>query len=206
MTFTPIADGTTNWDVPLNAALQDLQDQITGSGFIPARHNLIAWTYDPALCTNSSLLTNGTVYLAKLHVGAATACTKIYWWVAAAGATPTANQNQVGIYNSAGTLLTSTVVDADISSTGLKTTTIASQTLTASSFYWVGMVFNAATAPTLARMAGLSGLSTAVNVGLTAASYRFAINGTGQTALPASITPASNTTPNFGGPWAAIGV
>jgi hypothetical protein len=223
--------GEEDWDVPLNAALDDLQTQVdaklplgggtlTGSLAVtgavsasagsmgeasPPTHNLISWAFDPALATNSSILTNGTVYLAKMNVSAAVACTKIYWWVTAAGVTATAGQNFVGLYSSAGTLLTSANVDADVTSTGLKTTTISSQSLTAGTFVWVGMVFNAATAPTMARMAGLTGLSAAVNVGLTAPAYRFAINGTAQTSLPASITPASNVVPNFGGPWAAIG-
>ena len=33
MVFTPIPDGTLNWDVPLNAALQDLQDQFASVGY-----------------------------------------------------------------------------------------------------------------------------------------------------------------------------
>lgn len=50
MTFTPIPAGTRNWDVELNAALQDLQDQIESyTLFRPADHNLLTWTMDPAL-------------------------------------------------------------------------------------------------------------------------------------------------------------
>jgi hypothetical protein len=223
--------GDINWDVGLNTALDQLQAaadaklplaggtlsgplavtgpvSATAGGMgeaSPPTHNLISWSFDPALATNSSILTNGTVYLTKMNVSAAVACTKIYWWVAVAGVTATAGQNFVGLYSSAGTLLASANVDADVTSAGLKTTTISSQSLSAGTFVWVAMVSNAATAPTMARMAGLTGLSAAVNVGLTASAYRFAINGTALTSLPASITPASNAVPNFGGPWAAIG-
>ncbi len=203
MTFTPIPAGTTQWDQPLNDALQDLQDQIGAPQ--PYHHGLAAWAYDPAVAVNGSLLTNGTVYLSKMTIVADVSATRLYWWVTAAGATPTAGQNQVGLYNSAGTLLASTTVDADISSTGLKTTTISSQNLTGGSFYWIGLVFNASTAPTLARTSGQAGIGSAVNAGLTAATYRFATNGVGQTSLPASITPASNTAAGFAGPWAAVG-
>jgi len=48
-------------------------------------------------------------------------------------------------------------------------------------------------------------VGTAVNLGLTAATFRFAMNGTGRTALPASITPSANTATDFAGPWAAVG-
>lgn len=181
------------------AATGNTQGSVT-----PANHNLAAWAYDPSLCTNSSIVTNGTVYLIKMHIAAAVAVTKVYWHVAVVGATATAGQNHVGLYDSTGSKLTSTGVDADITSTGLKTTTISSQSLTAGSFYWVAMVFNATTAPTLARMSGLAGVGSLINVGLPAASYRFATNGTGQTTLPASVTPASAAQAPF--PlWAAVG-
>lgn len=214
------------WGGILNSALDDLQAQanaklpLTGGTltgpvsststafgqYQPMNQGVLAWAYDPALITNSSAAVGGTVYLTKLHLSDTATATKLYWWVATVAVTPTAGQNEVGIYNSAGTKLASTNVDADTTSTGLKTTTITGQSLTAGQFYWVGMVFNAATPPGIARMAGLSGLGGAVNLGLTAATFRFAINGTAQTALPASITPSSNAAPAFGGPWAAVGV
>ncbi|CAM5603459.1 hypothetical protein SVIOM74S_05801 [Streptomyces violarus] len=56
------------------------------------------------------------------------------------------------------------------------------------------MVFNATTAPTIARASGSGGLATAVNAGLTSGVYRFATNGT-QTTLPASIAPGSTPPP-----------
>jgi hypothetical protein len=172
----------------------------------PSTNALIAWTHDPVLAYNSTLLTNGTVYLSAVYAQRAVSVTKLHWWVTTAGATPTAGQNEVGLYNSSGTRLAATNVDADISSTGMKSTTITSQALTAGSFYWVAMVFNAATAPTVARSTAATQLSSAVNLNLTAATFRFATNGTSQTALPSSITPSSNTAPTFGGPWVAVAV
>lgn len=171
----------------------------------PSNHNVVAWSYDPSLSTNSSLLTNGTVYLSALYIPRTVSVTKIYWWVSTIGATPTASQNFVGLYDSAGNRLATTNVDSDITSSTLKTTTISSQSLTAGSFYWVGMVFNAATAPTISRGTGNSGASTGANLGLATATLRYATNGTGQTSLPTSITPASNTASSFAGPWVAIG-
>lgn len=172
---------------------------------LPVNHGFSGWTYDPALALNSSLLTNGTLYLSKVNIPDDVSVTKLYWWITAVGATPTAGQNWVGIYSAAGTLLASAGVDADITSTGLKTTTIASTALTAGSFYWVALLFNAGTAPTLSRGTGSGGLASAVNAGLTSGTYRFATNGTLQTTLPATITPGSNTATGFAGPWAAVG-
>jgi hypothetical protein len=172
---------------------------------LPVNHGLTGWTYDPVIATTGSLLTNGTVYLSKIHIPDDVTITKLYWWVTTAGATATAGQNWVGLYSAAGTRLATTGVDSSVASTGLKTTTITGVNLTAGSFVWVAMVFNATTAPTIARATGSGGLATAVNAGLTSGTYRFATNGTAQTTLPASITPGSNVAAGFAGPWAAIG-
>jgi hypothetical protein len=171
----------------------------------PADHGFTAWSYDPVIPANSSVLTNGTVYLIKMKIDVAVTVANIYWHLAALAVTPTAAQNTIGLYSSAGTLLASTDVTAILTgTTGLKTTAITGQALTAGTFVWVGMVFNAATAPALARGSGLANVGQVYNAGLSAANYRFAVNGTSQTALPASITPGSNAVAII--PiWAAVG-
>ncbi|MGA5435475.1 hypothetical protein ACPCIZ_12875 [Streptomyces cellulosae] len=171
----------------------------------PANHNLVAWSYDPAAAATNFSPTSGTVYLTAVYIPRDVAVTKLYWHVVTAGVTPTAGQNEVGIYSSTGTKLASANVDADITSSGTKATTISSQNLTAGGMYWVAFVFNAATPPAIARGTGVTSTSTLANVGLTAATYRYAINGTSATALPTSITPASNA-PNTVTPWVAVGV
>lgn len=169
-------------------------------------HNLVAWAYDPAMNVNSTVLTGGTVYFTKLHITTSTNITKLYWHMATAGVTPTAGQNFGGLYDSAGTRLVTADADATVAgSTGLVTLTLGSTAVTAGTFIWAAVVFNAGTVPALARMGALAGTSTSVNVGLTAATFRFATAGTGQTSLPASVTPSSNTAATFAGPWMAIG-
>jgi hypothetical protein len=169
----------------------------------PQDHSLISWTFDPADVQAGSLLTNGTVYLSKVYVRNRATLANVYWWVTAVAVTATAGQNEVGLYDSTGARVGATNVDADITSTGLKTTAV-SATLTPG-WYWVGMVFNASTAPTLARATNTTGVGTGVNVGLATAGLRFATNATAQTSLPVSVTPASNAATAFAGPWAAIG-
>lgn len=171
----------------------------------PAAHGIAAWCYDPALAVNSTTLTNGTLYLTRVNIPADVTVTKLYWWVGNSGSSPATNQNHAGLYASDGTLLASANVDAAVSSTGLKTTTISSQALSAGSFYWIALLFNASVPPTLTRASGWTGVDAAANVGQTAATYQYAKNGTGRTALPASITPASNVGTDFAGPWVAVG-
>jgi hypothetical protein len=100
-----------------------------------------------------------------------------------------AGQNFVGLYDSSGNRLVSVGVDARVASTGLFTET-ASQALTPG-YYWFGMLFNATTAPSVYRSQSLNG--TLVNTNLAVSQARWVTNGTGLTALPASITPASNS-------------
>ena len=170
-----------------------------------APHGLAAWCYDPALAVNSTEMSNGVLYLVRVDLYAAVNVTKIYWWIGNNGSSPVAGQNLVGLYSSTGVLLASTNVDSSVSSAGLKTTTITSQSLTAGSFYWVGLLFNASVPPTLTRGSGWTGVEAAANVGLTAANLRFAKNGSGRTALPSPLVPEINAGTDFAGPWVAIG-
>lgn len=191
-----------------NAQIANGSLAVTGNALgedTPAAHGIAAWVYDPALAVNSTQLTAGTLYLVRVNIAAALNATKIYWWVANTGSGATASQNWAGLYSSAGTLLASANVDSSFSTATLKTTTIASTALAAGSFAWVALLFNASVTPTLTRASGWTGVDTAANLGLSASAYRFARNGAGLTALPSSITPASNVGTDFAGPWVAIG-
>lgn len=178
----------------------------SGTGTVtPANQNLIAWTYDPVIGVNSSTVTNGVLFLSAVYPTRNATVTKLYTQVVTAAITPVAGQNFIGLYSSAGVLLTSANIDTPIASTGLLTATVTAAAVTAGSMYWVGILANAATAPLLARGQSLNGADTTANVGLSAATYRFAQNGSARTALPSPLVPASNTLNTFAGPWAAIG-
>lgn len=172
----------------------------------PVDHNLVAWTYDPSHAVNNIQLTGGTVYLAKLHITRSVSVTKLYWWMSVAGATPTAGQNFGGLYSSAGARLVTADADATVAaSAGLQSLTITSTALTAGTFVWAALVFNATTRPTVQYATGATGALAVCNTGLTAAAFRYATAGTSQTSLPASITPASNSGSLIAGPWMAVG-
>lgn len=164
----------------------------TSGSVTPADHGLLCWSCDPAVAAGSSALISGTVYLARVPVPADVSVTKIYWGVGNLAVSPVAGQNEVGIYDPSGNKLVAANVDAVVTSSGLKTTTIASTSLVGLAFVWVAFVFNAATPPGLQRTtATISGGF--LNAGLTAAASRASTNGTAKTVLPTSITPSAAT-------------
>jgi len=171
----------------------------------PAAHGIAGWAYDPALAVNSTGMAAGTLYLVRINVAANVTATRLYWWIANTASSPTAGQNWVGLYDSAGTLLASAGIDGVQGSAGLKTTTIPAQSLAGGSFYWVGLLFNGPVPPNLTRASGWTGVGEAASVGLSPAAYRFAVNGSGRTSMPATITPSANVATDFAGPWVAVG-
>lgn len=193
MTFTPIPAGTTQWHTPLNAALQDLQDQIdSATEFSPQAHNLSAWTFDPAVAQSGSTVTSGVVFLGKILLEEAASVTNIIVTLATAGSGLTSGQNFAGLYDSSGTLI---AVTADqtvtwANGTGAKTTALVGgpYSLPAGAYYGA-LLANGTTPPQFIRGHAIS--SSTLNIGLTAATGRYLTSGTGQTALPASIALGS---------------
>lgn len=164
--------------------------QLLGADFTPADHGFETWSHDPFFPASSVIAVNGRIYAVKLPIRRARTIDALWWAVATAGATPTAGQNEVGLYTSAGVRLASTNVDAQISSTGPKSTTIAASAVTPG-FVWQLFLFNAATAPTLVRG---SSFESTPNINLPTAALRSAVVASGATALPASFDPATLTT------------
>lgn len=161
--------------------------------FKPVDHGFDSWTHDPYLSQQSPTLSNGRVYAVKLLIKRPMSIGTLWWSIVTAGATPTAGQNEVGLYSSAGVKLQSVNVDATISSSGTKNTVIPSQAVT-TGFVWVLFVFNAATPPALARGGMFEGTPN-INLGTTA--LRAAVvTQAGATALPASFDPTTLATTN----------
>jgi hypothetical protein len=166
---------------------------VTGRVWAPEDNNLILANYDPITSQGSAANTAGTLYLMKLVAWHDLTITDL-WLSISNGGTGASTGSYVGLYSSSGTLLSGS---ADIASfitvSGASTPSIpltTPQAISAGSFVWAALLTNlASTQPSLhnANSTALQG-----NPGLTAATYRFATNGTGRTTLPSSITPSSN--------------
>jgi hypothetical protein len=204
VTFTPIPPGTRDWDVPLNAALQDLQDQIESYAlFGPDDHNLITWTMDPALTQAGTILTSGVLYLARMKLPEASTVTNIIASVTTGGASLTASQNFAALYTSTGTRIAITAdQSASWTGSGAKTMALAGgpYTLSAGTYYGA-LLANGTTPPTFLRGHGVS--TSTLNIGLTAAAGRSLTSGTSQTSPPASVTLGSASL-DFKAWWLAL--
>jgi hypothetical protein len=196
-----LAGNATLGPTPVN----DLSEAIA-----PSSLNLAAWNYPYYLATGvgSAVTTAGALYLGKTPLAGGTVVTNLWIKIATGAVTPTTGQNFAGIYSSTGALVATT---ADLT-TAIGTNTGAIQCPLTAAFtvpagganYWFGVFFNASTQPVLSTITG-TGLNTvttgvatmgsATTFGNTAAKYPFAVSATGSntTALPASITMASNT-------------
>src|SRR5271165_3977987 len=154
--------------------------------WLPSDNALLAATCDPFVLTNSLVLTAGTVYLAKLPIRSAITITNIWLGLITVGA---------------GASTASFTTTAQ----GISNALTTPQAVAAGSFVWVTVLANLATTqPALVRgIGGSPGATLFQNVNLTAATARFATNGTVLTALPASITPASNAQTS-GGLWVGV--
>jgi hypothetical protein len=191
----PVTDDTAALEESgLVAARVDDLDPYRRGQFTPADAGVVSWAYDAALAVSQTALTDGTIYLVKLLLREAALVSNILWAVVTDAGTPQAGQNEVALYDHTGARLGAAVdVTTASDSTGLKTTAITPVTV-GPGFVWAAFLFNvsAGNGPSLARANNQAGASF-VNLGNAAARARFATAGTGQTALPASLTPASNT-------------
>lgn len=163
-----------------------------------ADNGLISWAYDIVAAANNTALTAGVVYLVRVTVPAATTITNVVMFVNTAGVT--LSNCYVALFDTSGTRLG---VSADRStawqSSGTKVNPLTSPVSVTAGSYYAAMLANGTTPPTVQR--GVSASS--VNLSLAAPNLRFAQSGTGQTAIPASITMGS-TTGNSNSWWMAL--
>ncbi|MCO6011429.1 hypothetical protein NE236_41415 [Actinoallomurus purpureus] len=167
---------------------------------IPSDHGLLSWSHDPSVSVTSQTPTAGTVYLVAVYIRKPITATKLWFANGAAATSITAGQNFIGLYTSAGVLLASAGTDTQIQASANAQSAAISSTALAPGMYWVALLVNFSGALTFMR--GSNGGHT--NANLSTAALRFAINGTAATALPASITPASNVKSNSLPWWVAV--
>ncbi|MFA5004454.1 MAG: hypothetical protein WC498_04230 [Candidatus Saccharimonadales bacterium] len=191
--LTATSPSAANWQ---SAKAQDIS---------PTDYGFTAWAFDPTGLGGLSIApTLGSLFLFRMDIRVATTASKV---VVALLSNGSALANCfAGIYSSAGALLAGS---ADISATlaGAATNSdvilnlSGTASLASGSFVWAALLENGTTATNLivSRGNALVGSSQ-----LTGATARFGTFGSGLTALPASITPASITKWNSTMPWAGI--
>jgi hypothetical protein len=165
------------------------------SPFLPVDAGLLAWTSDPWLAQNSSVLTAGSVYISKLPIRVPTLISNLWLGLAVTGV-GVSTGSFVGLYSPAGILLAQDPTDQDAAFTGaigaLEFPLSAPQNIQGgpeSQWPWVAVLANLATTqPALVRG---QGSTLWPELGQTPATYRFGIAATGVTALPASFTPSA---------------
>lgn len=211
MTYTPIPAGQSNWDVPVNAAFTDQDARITSNNAsigtnvaainsieagttIPAEQGLQTWNYDPISASGTSVLTTGSLYMARVRVTAGFVCSTSYFNVATLGTTLTAGQNFIALYDAAGTQVAiSADQTANWGTTGFKATPWVSSASLSPGYYYVTLLTNGATGISVTR--GVStGASAILSPNFTNATLRWSTGGTGLTgltAMPGSITMAN---------------
>lgn len=161
---------------------------------LPADIGLIAWSYDPVACSNSSASINGSLYLARLPLRSAKTITNLAVFLSAGATTATASENFLALIDSTGTIRGSTAagaIDTQTQSSGWLSHAMSSTYAAPAGQYWVAVLLNAATPATFARGTGSS--LTGPNGGLAGSNTSFCTNGTLLSALPGSIATASNT-------------
>lgn len=160
----------------------------------PNGHGLLEWNYPPDDTGSGSgqIMTAGTVYLMKLSCRSGLPFSNVVMQLAASGSGVTAGY--IAVFDSAGTRL---AVSADLSATfnataGTKVMPLGSAvTPIAGRDLYIAVLSVGGTPPTWIR-SGATGVG-APNVGLLNTAYRYAVNGTGQTTMPTSLTLTSNT-------------
>jgi hypothetical protein len=170
-------------------------------GWSAQDQGFVAWTFDPNVASSSGLLlVTGVIYIGAIPVRQAHTITNLWCHVTNVGSGLVASQSFMGLYSSAGTLLSATAdMSGDFTSTGTKSKALTTPQAVVPGMYYVAVVSNGTTPPSLARGTQVS-ISLANAANLTAAAARWATNGTGTT-LPSSLTMASNVTSNAANVW-----
>lgn len=150
--------------------------------------------------TTNTSLTSQRLYVSRIVVPEAFSCTKLFYCQSVVTATVTGAY--IGIYDSSGTKLQEADIASVVTSTGIKSVTITSQSLTAGSAYYLAFLVNASTAGSVTTLPNLE--STVFYAGVGDSSNIAAGYLASQTSLPSSIT-LSSFTRSPGEIWMGVG-
>lgn len=121
--------------------------------FAPEDHGLKAWSFDPSLAGSSFISgTNGYLHVVLVEVRESMPITGVGWCVTTVGATPTSNQNRIGVYRLSDRALVAQTGDIGsqiTGSPGTRATVLAAGATLAPGFYYVAFQFTASTRPAI---------------------------------------------------------
>jgi len=160
--------------------------------YLPPDNSLLMAAGDPATAGSGVTLTAGQLLLARLSARSAVTLNNLWFEVTTAGAGASTG-SFAGVYSSAGTLLSGSAdIGALLLVAGPMQVPLSSPVqVAAGAFVWAAIVTNLATTQVTLSRWGIGSVLAGFG-GATAATYRWAINGAGLSALPGAITPASN--------------
>lgn len=169
----------------------------------PEVNNLLAWTYDPVFSGGAGRLTEQTIYMQKFYLKRPQTLSSVMFHVANATAALATN-SYVGLYSTAGNRLAVTAdISTEFETTGMKTVNFTTPYVALPGYYYTALL--AGDGPGLGPDVTTSGASAGLaNANLTTSSLRFAIAGTGQTSLPATITMSGLVTAAGINPWIGV--
>lgn len=181
-----IGIGAATWTTATASTWGNFHDEAISEGeWRPKDSNLTAWTYDPVVAINSTILTAGQINLSRFRLSRAATISTIHLHVVTVGAG--LSNCYVGLYSMDGTLrAVSSDQSASLATLGLRSIAMTTPYAAPAGTYYIALVTNGTTPPTISRATGQSGLG---NVGLSAGSFRFCVHNTGgQTSLPSTLT------------------
>lgn len=173
------------------------------AGWVPSDNGLLGANSDMAsISIQGNALTAGTLYLAKLNIRYPLTIANLVAIQGTAGV-GTSTGSFVGLYSSAGTLLSGSSDQVSNFTNYVATLPLTTpQALAAGTFVWAAFLSNLSSSQPQFMVAFGSPANTGIsNTGLTAATANFSTNGTGLTSLPSSITPSSNSVTVGQGIW-----
>lgn len=173
--------------------ISDALSAIAAGAWVPSDNGLLGSNFPLPAISQQATLTKGTMYLAKLNVRKSCTISNL-WMVVESAGSGSSTGSYAGLYSSSGVLLTGSAdIAAGLASFATEYALSTPQAVAGGSFVWAAILPNLSVSqPALATGYLSTANAYAANVGLAAAQYNFADNGTSITSLPASITPASN--------------
>lgn len=173
-----------------SATVSSLQPALDG----PPLNNAIAWTMDPCQASSSNNPASGAISINRVIVNYKATVTNFLCSVITAGSGLTAGQNLVGIYDGNGNRVG---ISADQSvawtTTGNKTAALTMTGPLEPGIYYLAFLTVGTTPP---KFYGGSAVAAVQNINFATAPFRFSFL-SGQTSLPATITPSAFSAAGF---------